>query len=226
MSEPFIVPTVCQYTIHGVYGGKPIANVLGFHIDTTGSTLDRPSAIEQMGGVLLNQWHTDILPMVVNAYSATSVSWLDLNSDDGAIGSRTSSGGHNWPATGGEGLNPMAGNVSILVRKLVGAKRGARKGRMYVVGAGEDMTVSGEPNRLSSGFLGNLNTKFSAFLDNCNQENQGTASYSSKMVVIHVLTRQPDKHGKPNALPLTGEGLTVTDLQVDELLATQRRRLR
>lgn len=226
MPEPFIVPTVCQYTVHGTYQGRNVANVLAYHIDTTGSTLDRPSACFQMGGILLNEWDDSILPLSNSSYSATSVSWIDLNSDDGTVGSRTVSGGHSWPKAGGSVNASMPGNVALLVRKNVSGQRGAKRGRMYLCGVDETATLNPDANHLMPNQIAPWQTKLDSFLGDTNQANQGTASYSSQMVVIHITDWQPDKNGKPKALPLRGIGLTVTSLSLDSLLATQRRRLR
>lgn len=226
MSQPFIVPKVVQYTVHGTYGGNNVANVLAYEIDTTGSTMDRGTAVDAMGGILLNEWDDSILPLTNAAYSATSVSWIDLNAGDGIVGSRNTSGAHTWPKAGGSLNAAMPGNVAMLVRKNVSGKRGAKRGRMYLCGVDESSTVSPSTNRIAAVNVGQWQTKLNAFLGDTNQHDPGFTTYQSHMCVIHVLTRQPDAAGHPNALPLTGEGITVTSLAVDDLLATQRRRLR
>lgn len=222
---PLVVPGVCQYTINGTYGDRPVANVLAYQIDTTGTPTERANALNAMAGIIINQWTTLILAILNSAYTAQNVSWIDLNAADGNIGSRTSSGGNTWPKAGSAVNATMPGNVAILVRKNVGAKRGARKGRIFVPGVDETMTQNPANNTLYSANLAQLVTAFNSFLTTTNQTSVPD-NYTSKMNVIHVLTRDtPKKPGRLGA-PLTGEGLVVSSLTVDQRLATQRRRLR
>lgn len=223
----FVVPGVCQYTIHGTYGNTPVANVLAYRIITTGTITDRNTAIDNMGGILINQWTTDVLPLLNSLYKADHLTWVDLNAADGNIGARNVSGTHTWPLAGGALNASMPGNVAMLVRKNVSAKRGARKGRMFLAGVDETSTQNPNQNNMYTANVSALQTAMDHFLSNTNQSDPivGTG-YQSFMQVIHILTRDTPK--KPGRLgpPLTGEGLQVSSLSVDSLLASQRRRLR
>jgi hypothetical protein len=226
VATKFVVPRVCRFTVNGHFMDRKVANVIDMTIDTTGVITNRADAISDQCGVLLNQWHTDILPSLSILYFADSVSWLDLNSEDGSVGSRTTSGGHTWPAAGGDSLSPMPGNVSALVHKSTTSARGARQGRMYLPGVTEPETQSTTPNTLDPTVVTALNTKLSAFLGNINQSSPGDG-YSSDMVVVHILTRAPLEPGqKPPGSPATGNSSKVSGMTVDTRLATQRRRLR
>lgn len=224
MAQPFIVPTVCRFTINATYGTRPVANIIDMHIDTTGTFSERETSIQDQGGILLNQWHTDILPLLSVIYKAQSVSWVDLNNDTGPVGERNTSGGHTWPAAGGFTGSAMPGNVAFLVRKLIGGVRGAKSGRMYVPGVDESATFS-DQNNVTDTTTAAMNVKWASFLDNINQDS-GLSSYSSYMVVSHILTRYPPKPSQAVGSPHTGQGLKVSGLVQDTLLATQRRRLR
>ena len=226
MPQPFLVPTVCRFTVNGSFGPRKVANIIDMHIDTTGSTHSREEVIPDQAGIILNQWTSDILPNISYAYVAESVSWLDLNSDDGTVGERSSSGGHNWPTPGGFTGSSMPGNVAILVRKLISGGRGSKNGRMYLVGVDESYTFA-EFNNITASILATLNTKVSHFLDNINQSvGLNEQNYTSLMVVSHILTRYPPKANQEVGSPHTGIGHGVQNLVVDSTLATQRRRLR
>jgi hypothetical protein len=223
---PFIVPQVCRYTIHGLFQGRQVANIIDMQIDTTGSTTTRADAIFDQCGILLNQWHTDILPLLSILYTAQNVSWVDLNSDSGTVGSRNVSGGHTWPTAGGDSLSPMPAQVAVLVRKNIDSIRGARKGRLYLAGVTEPETSSTVPNIVDPTVITTLNTKLATFLTAVNQT-AGALEYTSKMAVTQILTYAPLEPGqKPPGSPATGTHHFVKSLVADNLLATQRRRLR
>ncbi len=213
-----IVPGVCRYTIHGTYGGREIANVLDYRIDTTGEITARADAIEDMAGVLINEWSDHVLSWVDNGYSATSVTWVDLDEADGTVGERTSTGQETWPQAGVDVGPAFPGNVAVLWRKVGAPQRGARSGRMYIVGCPEDYTDdSPSPNRLNATTLAGTQTNATSFLGNTNQSGGG---YESDLVVVTTTARDEDGH------PTAGVGRVVESLVVDATLATQRRRLR
>lgn len=226
MAVKFVVPRVCRFTINGHFMDRQVANMIDMTVDTTGVITDRADAITDQAGVLLNQWTTDILPSLSILYFADSVSWIDLNSETGSVGSRTVSGGNTWPKAGGDSLSPMPGNVAALVHKSTTSSRGARAGRMYLPGVTEPETGSTTPNILDPTVVTALNTKLSQFLGNINQSSPGDG-YSSDMCVVHILTRAPLEPGqKPPGSPATGTSSKVSGMTVDTRLATQRRRLR
>jgi hypothetical protein len=206
--------------------GRQVANILDMKIDTTGSTATRPDSCYNLCGVILNQWDTDILNSLASTYTATSVSWLDLDSATGSVGSRTSTASKTWPKNGGQLTAAMPGNVAILVRKQVTAQRGAKRGRMYVCGVTEVITDTTAVNNITSGNVTALSTAFNNFRGNVNQTDEPTLHYSARMCVSHILTRYPPKPGQDIGSPATGQSMEVTALSVDATLATQRRRLR
>lgn len=223
----FIVPKVCQYVVHGFYGDKNIANVLCYEINTTGSTMSRDDAIVAMGGILLNEWHTSVLPLLVPQYAAQKVSWMDLDSATGVIGERSASGGHTWPSNGGSAMAAMAGNVAVLVTKNLSASRGARRGRMYIGGVSEGINDAFIPNTMQASVQSTWQTAFTSFLGNTNQTDAILgANYQSWMVVPHILTRHTPIGDAKLGTPATGQGKRVSSLIVQARLATQRRRLR
>jgi len=224
----FIVPGVCQFTVKGTYQGRNVANVLHYFIDTTGSTKSRETACFEMAGVVINQWKADMMTYVGNAYTFTEVSWVDLDSANGTVGSRTQTATTTLPFSGAYGTSGMPGNVSILVRKNLNGRRGVRKGRIYIVGAIESDTAASLNNTLSPTMVTNWQTKVTNFHGNSNQTDQGPLEYNARMCIAHILTREPPPADKPwlPGNPLTGEAIEVNSLSVDATLATQRRRLR
>lgn len=222
----FIVNGVCRYTIHGKFQNRAVANVLDMEIDTTGSATLRGDAIQNQAGILINQWKTDILPKLSLLYTFEMVSWVDLDEDDGSTGFRTVSGATTLPLPGGDSLSPMPAQVSVLIKKNTDGGRGRRKGRLYLAGVTEPETQSTTPNILDPTVVTALNTSFTAFLGNINQD-AGTFDFGSRLVVVHILTRAPVELGKkPPGAPLTGDFKRVNSMGADSLLATQRRRLR
>jgi len=202
-----------------------VANIIDMFIDTTGSSTLRNDAIFAQAGVLVNQWKVDVLPKLSVLYTFERVSWVDLDEDDGSTGQRTTSTGITLPLPGGDSLTPFPANVAVLVKKITDGGRGRRKGRMYIVAATEPETSSTAPNIQDPTVVTALQTSMNSFLGNVNQD-AGTFGYGSRMCVTHILTREPPtKPGVPGA-PLTGDHKNVNSLQVDNLLATQRRRLR
>lgn len=222
----FIVPGVAQFTIHATLGNRNVANVLHYFIDTTGTTEGRGDACEAMAGIILSEWSDSIKIGQTSQIVCQNVAWLDLNSEDGSIGSVTTGGGKTWPDDGDSATNPMPGNVAILVRKNITAQRGARKGRIYVPGVSEAYTSTGNGNTMDNATTAQWNTRVASFLGDTNQDGTGLLDYDSWMVVPHILTREPPKPGQDVGNPATGEGMRVLSLSVDSLLATQRRRLR
>jgi len=223
---PFVVPSVAQYTIHGLQANRQIATIICMHIDTTGTIQQRSDAVAAMAGIVLNQWDQDLLPTICGTYTANSVSWVDLNSATGSVGSRSSTSTHTWPKNGGNTIAASPGNVCALVHKNLTSTRGSRRGRLYMPGVAESFTDPGVPNQLTTSAVTAYNTALTSFLGNLNQTAQGPFNFDARMAVPHILTREaPTKPGVPGK-PLTGEGILVTGLTMDGTLATQRRRLR
>jgi len=225
----FIVPGVAQYTINGSYGGRKVANVVHMKIDTTGSVIDRTNAVNAMAGIVLNEWTDHLLPKQAAAYTAESVSFVDLDSADGSVGSRTQTAEQTWPKPGTGGTLPFPGNVALLVRKNLNGQRGVRKGRMYICGIQEADTVSPAQNELVAAAVTSWQTNMTNWFGSMNQTDQGPLGYNARLCIAHILTREPPSNpNKPwiPGNPLTGVAIEVTSLSVDKTLATQRRRLR
>lgn len=217
---PYVVEGVCRFSINGRWStnGRPTASIVDMQIDTTGSLLSREEAIVDQAEIILGEWDDEIRPSLVDDLIWESVSWVDLDNDEGSTGSVTSGSGNTWPAGGGITGEPLAVNTAALVTKQIVASRGRRPGRLFLPGGNEAWSSNG--TTLAGGTITALNTQMAAFLGDINQSEPDPTDFQSAMVVTHVLTR--DSSGAP----LTGDFRPVLGLSVGATLASQRRRLR
>jgi hypothetical protein len=224
----YVVNGVCRYTINGSMNGRAVANVLDVFIDTTGTVTARPTAVQAFAGIVLDAWHNRILPTICAVYTAQSVTWVDLDSATGTVGSRASTPTHTWPFAGTNAIAAQAGNACALMHKNLSSTRGSRKGRMYLPGLAESYTDPAAPNVLTTSAISAYTTALNSFYNDVHLTAGGPFAYDTHPVVSHVLTREPIDPAHPDRVPapLTGVGITVTSFTIDPVLATQRRRLR
>lgn len=212
---PVIIPGVCRFSYIGTHIGRPWANVLHFDIDTDLAD-DRAEAIVDQAKVLNQAWTERIRDAVTNVTILLHTAFVDLDSLDGITGTSTDTDGTvPLPASGLQPGAPSSSNVSVLIRKLVSSGRSQRPGRMYQVGASEAQT---DGNNLGASAIAAFQSVMDLWLPQVNQESSGLpggATYSSRLVVPHVVPGSTQ-----------GTFAAVDGLLVDSMLATQRRRLR
>jgi hypothetical protein len=223
---PFIVPTVCRYSLHATYGGRNVDNVLDFHVDTTGSTVSRADAVQGLAIVIIDKWWARFSTVVTNELSFQSISWVDLNSATGTVGALSVTPTNTFPKNGIVGTSGLAGNTSVLLTKVTASVRGARSGRMYMCGLPETGTTLGQPNLVNAASVGTWQTAATGFFNDTHLTGGGPLTYDATMVVSHILTYDPPVPPHTHPKPATGEAHTVSQLVVNPVLATQRRRLR
>lgn len=211
---PIVAPGVCRFTVNGTYAERPIANVLDFRIDTTGTISDRDEACFSMAGILINEWSDSILTLVADNYLATSVSWVDLNSLNGSTGERTTTDQETWPQSGQGTQSANSSAIAFRVDKSSVARRGQRQGRMYLVGVPESATADGSPNTLEGAVQAAMNDSLENFLGDTNQTTDGGQGYTSTMVIVHTINGNFESTSD------------VESLTVNNRLGTQVRRLR
>lgn len=217
-----IAPNIVRYTINGTYGGRDVANVLDFRLIPTTPPTSRADAIAAHAEVLVTAWASTILTRICDDYVAQDVSWVDLNSEDGTVGSTSTGTGTDFPAAGAVTDTPMPGNVALRALKQITAVRGQRKGRLYLVGIPESTTVGGAPNTVDPTIIDDWNVVLDDFLDDVNVAvGVGEAEYNALLAVVHT---HLDTDVTPNVLEYSGYSL-VNALLVDNRLRTQRRRL-
>lgn len=208
---------ICRFTVHGTFAGRPVANILDMKIDTTGSLASRHDAIATQGGLIMGAWSEQVLDsIVVNNYTATKVSWIDLDSLTGETGERTVGGGRTWPASGNGTISAMPGNVALRINKLTNGGRGSKNGRMYLCGVAENWTSDEDPNLVSNVNASGVTEAMTQFLQDITM-NAGFTNPDFPSSQLHVV------HTQNGAFVNTTE---VVSLECDSTLASQRRRLR
>lgn len=216
------VPDVCRYTIHGTWtNGHVIDNVVDMQIDTTGSTELRAEAVELVAADIIQNWQSQIVPVVTNNYIVTGISWVDLDQEDGTTGELPPDSGEIVQSAEVAASAPP--HVCYLAKKLTSSARGQRKGRMYIAGIPE---VSINEDGVLATDAGSapvlMQSALDTFLENINQEDPGPDTHQAFMVVVHLGPR-PVAPAPDNRV---GTYTLVSALQLDPVVATQRRRLR
>jgi hypothetical protein len=225
-APPLIAPGICRYTVNGGHSGRTVANVFDYRIDTTGSVASRAEAVEDMAGILINEWSDHVLVVAPASVEARSVSWVDLDDEDGTTGERAATTQENWPQAGASSSHhSAASNVAYMWTKQTTGGRSTRNGRTYLVGVAESWTTQGTPNALDATTLAALQAQANNFLGNTNQDGAGIFDWTSTMVVVH--TSEGAIYPPSRTPSRTFRSATdVTELTVNNVLATQRRRLR
>lgn len=213
---PLVAPGVCRFACNGTYSGQPVVNILDMHIDSLPAGDPREVNAYNQAGIIINQWSEDVMAHLSNKYIFESVSWIDLDTDEGSVGERAETSEVTLPVAGAGTWEAMPGNVALRINKNTVAKRGQRQGRMYLVGYAEAGTSQGEPNQVTNSTLASLATTLTSFLGNINQSDIiGTdEEYSSELVVVHTKLGQYTNYS------------VVNSLTADPYLGSQVRRLR
>lgn len=213
---PIVAPGVTRFTVSGTYAGQPVANVLDFrYAAVTGAVPDRPVANQAMAEQIEQAYKdSGMFARLSTQLSYTETSWVDLDSLDGDVGSFT------WTSAGtGTNTNGMPGNVALRLNKTASGQRGARPGKIYLPGVGENET-SGNVNDLTganiTAWQGIADAFYTALTDTIAVEADSFAG-----VLVIVRTRRPS----PDADPIYVGYSIVQGLQVQSRLSSQRRRL-
>ena len=219
MADPIVAPDVCRYTVHQTMGGRQIANVIDLVVlDQSGGTFDRNDAIHAAAGDVLDAWDQYIRGGQSTDLSCESVSYVDLNSADGRTGIVSTTADTTWPSTGGAAGERLPSNVSLLVTKQTASSRGSRNGRMYVAGLTEQF-VNG--SNVTGSFFSVLVGDYGNFTEALTET--GVVSvYSTFPTVVH--TRNVGTSSNPVIEYVNNT--QITSFAPQQLLATQRRRLR
>lgn len=216
-----IVPTVCRYTINQRFNDRNVANIFDYSF-TFLDSISRDETCLHFSKILLDAWDHHILAEQSNNMTALSVSWVDLDNEDGSSGITTEGQDETWPAVGAGTGNPWSGNVAALITKVApGGGRRFRNGRTYLCGLDESANDD-DSNELTPTQVGLLDAAFSDFYDDTqgNHDSGISSSYDSNPVVVH--THEEDD---PPVIVVDGYS-TITSFSTQLRLATQRRRLR
>lgn len=216
----FIVPQVCRYTVHQNQDGNPVFNVVDMQIDTTGSSQSRGDAIAAQAGIIVSNWADHVMQYLANDLQATEVSWVDLDDEDGSTGSTSTGPQTDFPAVGGSASAPCPAGVCFLVKKnLEGSSRARRTGRMYLSGVATGHLDVNDGSLVDGATKTLIQAALNTFLGDITQTAFDPAGHTSKLVVPHILTRDPDTDA-----PLTGDYTDVSTLVLDSRVGFQKRR--
>lgn len=211
-----IAPLCVRYTVTGHAAGNVTwANVWDFRITPNEGTT-RAEACEQHASVLSGAYGGLLGPYWHDEAGTDTVSWVDLDSEEGSTGSILSNFG------GSDTADPAPANTAVLVHKQApGGGRATRNGRCYFAGLTDPVFASRAiDGPFSAAFQGDLD----GFLDDISEINGGTdfPNYSAFAVVVH--TRNDGTEEAPNIV-YAGNSI-INRLSIDPIAATQRRRLR
>lgn len=211
---PAVIGGVCQFTYKGTSTLRPWAVVLHFDIDTDIGDA-RNAAIVDQAKVLNNAWFNHIRPVTSTGAQLNETCWLDLDSLTGSSGcSAETDLPADIPASGTHTGDVMAMNCAVLMTKTVAGGRSRRKGRTFWPGVSE---TDQNNSQLTPTAITAWETAVAGWLNASNQESTGLpggATYSSRLVVPHLSGASSPGFSE------------ITALNISNLLATQRRRMR
>lgn len=207
-------PRIVRYTLKG-HINRPVANVIDCYVDENIPDAGRTEAVITQAEIVRDAWQDQILAITGNAYIFDGIEYVDLNSEDGVTGFLGPNGDKD--DQGQVSAAQLAPNTSLLVTKETASRRGQRRGRMYLVSVPEGEV--GDDGTLTTSWRNSCQGTVDAFLEAINTE---IIIASTRMVVVHW-TRGADGKIDPD---VPGEPTDVNSLQVQPLVATQRRRLR
>jgi hypothetical protein len=206
---------MCRFAVKQEMATVPIVNLLDMHIISVGGSARADNLFKQAGRII-NAWHTNIRTLQSNDLSLKSVDWIDFNSLDGAVGSRSTTDTTSWPANGTGASATFPTFLALRITKALTAVRGARAGRMFLAGLSEEWSNTDDPQNVSAATLATINTNLAAFLTAINSSGGGIdPDYESHLSVIH----------RPETVPATNPShSTVNNLIAQARLSHQVRR--
>lgn len=206
-----VVDGVVRYSVISEQAGQEIVNVIDVDIHT-GIGESRAEAAYRLCGRVLNAWHEFVLADLSARQTALEVRWIDLNSETGSTGGRSTTSEHTWPAVGGNNAAPFPNNVVLRLRKnLANSSRVTRRGEIRLCGLTEDATA-GEGNTLIEAYVTGWTQNMEDFVEAL-LEDSGGFDTTSEMVQVHQ--RQGEDPTKSKVESITPIGT----------VGTQRRRM-
>lgn len=182
-----IAPGVARFSIVATLLGEECVNIVDCDIDTaTGETRD--DACFGVAGDILNNWSDHLLPVLNAVYEPQEVRWVDLNSESGSVGVRSTTDANEWPDHGALGAAPLPGNTYAKATKVLRDRnRGERQGMMRLGGLTETDTDAGNGNRLTNAKVSDLNAALEAFKDGV--QGGEVTGRTVNICVVHTLDR-------------------------------------
>lgn len=218
MADLIVAPGVCRYYVNQTYRDRRVVNIIDLVVNDTVGPTSRDEAVNSAAGDVLDAWDQYIRGGQSELLRCDTVSWVDLNSEDGSTGEISSTADTTWPAFGGALGQALPSNVAILVTKQTSSRRGSRNGRMFVAGLTEQNCVG---NLIEGGFLSTITADYGDFTEALT-ETGVIADYQTFPTVVH--TRNV---GTPSAPVIEYvDNTQITSFSPQATVATQRRRLR
>lgn len=208
-----VLPDIVRYSVNQRLGSRPVVNIIDMYLDDADTPLTRDEAIVDLAGNIIEQWNEHVLPLLSDDLEFQSVSWVDLDTADGSVGSITSNGTQNLPAYGGQTAQTMPGMVTARIIKNTTGGRRARRGRMYLSGIPEAYTDDPAVNTISAAAR-------SAIQDGMDDLQSGLTATAEPLFALYkpVVVHDP-ADAAPSYTDLTG-------YSVDPVVGAQRRRSR
>jgi hypothetical protein len=206
---------------HNLGNGRHADVVWDYSVDE-GSGADRHTVAAIAAGEVGKAWQQHFIDQVSGAISYTGGSYLDLDSLDGTGGVFGPFSG--LPVNGGTTPGTVAPQNAVLAHKICAHNRRQRNGRCFIPGLSE----AGVDNfgRIDAGIQTGWRTKLNDFLNALNGTGDPVSGADTAIRVVHVTGHaDPEGPGKPPR-PNAWSSSDVTDIQIDGLIATQRRRNR
>lgn len=212
-----VFPAVARYVIEQTFLGRPAINILDMAL-TNEDGVSREQAVFNVAGDIINNWADHMMGLMAEGVSFNAVSWVDLNSEDGSTGRRTTTSDTSLPVIGGAAGDTAPASVAMLIRKQSVSRRGQRQGRWFIPGATEQ-NLNG--NLLSSGFLTAVEGNLADFLAGVSDQSP-ILDVERIPVVLHT-----ENQGTPQAPVIVATGWSqIQALSMDAQVASQRRRNR
>jgi len=201
-----VLSNAMRFSVHGHVNGHAWTNIWDFLV--AGPTT-RPTAAAQKARLMLDTYADHIMPGVSAGTTVDRCSWVDLDSIDGETGEENDTSANNFPHAGSIIGDELPGNCAVLVRKITRGGRRYRNGRMYLPGVAESQT---DGNLLLAAPLSNLQNALNTVFNVVN-----APLPAGDTCILGVI-------GQAGGTPAVFNN--VSSLQAEQLIATQRRRLR
>jgi len=216
---PLVAPQIVRCAFNGTYLGRPCVNTLDmFAGDGNDVSNPRQTNIDTMLETLFNAWTDHMRGGFSTGYAVNSLTWVDLDTADGATGIKTSSDSHTWPVNGGQGGEAYSSSVALLMTKIGTSARGQRNGRWYLPALTESV-VSG--NTVDSDHIDDMNGLGSAFVE-ATTETGDLATTWYYPVLVHTHT---NKGTTPPTIEFVGTS-QIHSFVAQSQVASMRRRNR
>lgn len=175
---PLVLPNGIRITLHGEWtNARPILSV--WHAIVT-TSIGRNVACQDATGAVASFWADDVVPLLLDNYSISKASWVDLATEDGSTGdiALTTPG---VGAVASQGMPPSSGVV--VTKTIADGGRGRRSGRIFIP-SGQEASAD-EDGVITALAQANAEQALTAFMVDCNAYTSPNVN-SLHLVVAHI----------------------------------------